>query len=151
MKFHQLTKHPSYGISKCGVVRKVEELKTRISSYGYKVLTITSYGKRRVIPLHRLLAEQFIPNPKNYRFVVHLDGDKLNNDLDNLKWTMYPCDTKANQERRLGKTKYRLTKDEVIEIRGLIGKGLKQTEIARKFNITQQTIFSIKHFKTWKN
>lgn len=36
--------------------------------------------------LHRLLAEAFIPNPNNYETVNHKDGNKLNNNLDNLEW-----------------------------------------------------------------
>lgn len=154
MKFHQLTKHPSYEISKSGIVRKISNQKVlnkRISSYGYYVATLVSFGVRRVIPLHRLLAEQFIPNPKNLRYVIPKDGDKLNLSLDNLKYTAYPCDNEKNQARRLNKTKYRLTNEQVSEIKKLLGEGLRQTEIARKFDISQQTIFSIKHSRTWKS
>lgn len=36
--------------------------------------------------LHRLLAIQFVPNPENKVNVIHIDGDKLNNDISNLRW-----------------------------------------------------------------
>lgn len=36
--------------------------------------------------IHRLVALTYIPNPHNYRVVRHLDNNKLNNHVSNLKW-----------------------------------------------------------------
>jgi hypothetical protein len=38
-------------------------------------------------PLHRLLAELYVPNPQNKPIVSHIDTNKRNNHIENLIWT----------------------------------------------------------------
>lgn len=56
-------------------------------SKGYPQVSL-QYGKEKgkVIGIHRILAELFIPNPKNLPQVNHIDGNKMNYSLDNLEW-----------------------------------------------------------------
>ena len=49
------------------------------------LLLVCEDNKRRHFRVHRLVAEIYIGNPKNYPIVLHLDNNKLNNHYSNLK------------------------------------------------------------------
>ncbi len=53
-----------------------------ISNKGYIVVWISN--KRKL--LHRLIAEAFIANPDNKPFIDHVDRNRMNNNLGNLRW-----------------------------------------------------------------
>lgn len=52
----------------------------------YRYINFRWNGKQKNKSIHRLVAEAFLPNPDNLPCVHHIDGDRLNNRLDNLKW-----------------------------------------------------------------
>lgn len=43
-------------------------------------------SKSKTLKIHREVAKAFIPNPNNLRVVNHIDGNKLNNNVNNLEW-----------------------------------------------------------------
>ena len=53
---------------------------------GYYGIEITKDGIPKYTSIHRLLAIQFIPNPDNLPMVDHIDQNKTNNCLENLRW-----------------------------------------------------------------
>ena len=61
--------------------------KQSISKRGYYVVDLLLNDVRKTKTVHRLIAIQFIPNPDNKPHVNHIDGNPLNNAIDNLEWT----------------------------------------------------------------
>ena len=53
---------------------------------GYVYAWLYSHCKGKLAPIHRLVAQAFIPNPENKGDVNHKDCDRTNNSLDNLEW-----------------------------------------------------------------
>lgn len=64
-------------------------IKSKVNKNGYAIIDIQFNKVRKVIPLHRILAASFIPNPENKKTVNHKDGNKLNNSLLNLEWNTH--------------------------------------------------------------
>lgn len=56
---------------------------------GYLYVDLYKNGKSYKRPIHRLLAESFIPNPDKKPTVDHKDGNRTNNALFNLRWATY--------------------------------------------------------------
>ena len=64
-------------------------LKPSISKCGYKQINLSKNDKKSGKLIHRLVAETFIPNIDNKKCVNHKDGNKLNNNVENLEWCTY--------------------------------------------------------------
>lgn len=81
----------NYIISNCGNIKSKKTNKNVYfsNSKNYKRVLLSKNGKAKGYSVHRLVAQNFIPNPNNYPCVNHLDCDKTNNRVDNLQWCTY--------------------------------------------------------------
>ena len=70
---------------------------------GYYQARLYKNNKQHCPYIHRLVAESFIPNPSNYKYVDHIDGNCTNNNVENLRW----CTANMNRLNPITHEKHR--------------------------------------------
>lgn len=66
-----------------------KELFGTVDSTGYLMVTLRKDGARKTISIHRLVAKTFIPNPENKPTVDHINRNKTDNHVENLRWATH--------------------------------------------------------------
>lgn len=105
---------------------------------GYEIVNING----RVLLIHRIVAECFIPNPENKPIVNHKDGNKTNNHVENLEW----CTNSENVQHAwdTGLAHKRKT-DEQVDLQKQLAeklqllrlqKGVSQLEVSKYLGLT---------------
>lgn len=87
--FVKIKDYPNYSINENGDVKSTyvsKMLKPRIAGRGYYCYQLRNENGIKNKYIHRLVAETFIPNPNNLPQVDHIDGNKANNHVSNLRW-----------------------------------------------------------------
>lgn len=78
-----------YQISNLGNVYSLitnKILKPRLTLDGYYQVDLYKNGVKKHLYIHRLVAQSFLDNPKNYKIVNHKDENSMNNIVSNLEW-----------------------------------------------------------------
>lgn len=101
IEFFNLSFTKDYLISKCGLILSLPKnrgnnnklsnnyiiLKPEKLKSGHKKVTIYENGIKKSYLIHKLMAETFLKNENDYKFVVFKDGNQQNLSLDNLEFS----------------------------------------------------------------
>ena len=138
----------------CGFgTRKEERPRKQSVTRGYATCALSINKKIKHYLVHRLVADAFIPNPKNYPQINHKDGNKTNNHIDNLEW----CDRSHNQihARKMklqGGERANTAKlnERCVKAIRMIYPKLTMAELANAFGVTESTISKVINKSNWK-
>lgn len=145
-----------------GRTQTIERKNLTVTHYsnGYCRVGLSKDGETKDFLLNRLVAKAFVSNddPISKIEVNHKDGNKDNNQHENLEW----CTSSENKKhafstglskQKLGESNQfsKLTNEQVLEIRKLyeIG-GYTQRKLAEMFNVGKTTIYEVLNRKTRK-
>lgn len=130
---------------------------------GYPALKLKIQGKDYQFYTHKLVATCFLSKPgKSYRYVIHLDFNKLNNSAENLQWATR-SEMETHQQNSPAVMRYRrmtlkkgpkLTAEQVRRIKRLVtapGRTVLLKDIARQFGISEMQLYRIKSGENWSH
>jgi hypothetical protein len=158
----RLTGSPRWGVPRVSVMADAwRDMTIQTLPNGYRALNLrsgdpTRARKSRVRYIHRVLLEAFVgPCPSGFE-CRHLDGNRTNNALDNLRWGT-KAENAADQARhgtrprgsRHGVAK--LNEAQVLSIRDAILAGEPDGPIARRYRVCDSTIANIRLGRTWQH
>jgi hypothetical protein len=119
-----------------------------VNKRGYESLVLRHDGKNRTYEVQRLVALAFLgPRPEGHE-TRHLDGNRLNNRLDNLAYG-------TRSQNQLDVYDYRgyhhrLTPANVLDIRARLAVGETGRALAREYKVRDSMISAIKHREVYK-
>lgn len=102
MKYFPIKNNEQYYINEFGEIASTKSnkiLKPSLSTNGYLTVGLN----RKMLKVHRLVAETYLDNPDGLPMVDHVDGNKLNNHYTNLRWCTHQqncdwaCDLRMTQ------------------------------------------------------
>lgn len=149
-----------YEVSLNGEVRRISNKQVKkpyLIHNGYWAVQLNINGKRKGYLIHRLIAENFLPNPDNKPFVNHIDSDRTNNSLNNLEWCThqenvihsYKQGFSSNLGSKNGFSK--LNEELVKEIRKRHSLGETNKQIATDIGVSENCIQQVTKRINWKH
>lgn len=129
-----------YEVSSYGRVRNIKRspwhiLKNNNSSNGYLIVGLSRNGHHKTHSVHRIVATAFIQNPDKKSDVNHKDGNKTNNNVENLEWV-----TKSENERHSFDVLGKKTPSLPNKMRGKYGKLHNRSVPVIQYSLTGEFI-----------
>lgn len=122
---------------------RIIKLSKWIDNVGYYTVSFRIDGKKIYRRIHRIIAETLLPNPNNLPFVNHIDGNKLNNSIENLEWCTNQYNTQQAYDNNLYKSKKECPVRAINKYNGRIFEFNSIRNCAEQLQLNRKTITSI--------
>lgn len=162
----------NYEVSSCGKVRSMYEniertngrnyerksriLKPAKDNSGYLRVAFKHNGKLTTFKVHRIVAEAFLG--KSTLEIDHIDGNKLNNSIENLEWVTRSENVKRAFKIGLSKPLKgsanpcaKIDEIKALTIKTYLSSGIGPIEISKIMGISKHIVKDISRNKTWKH
>ena len=132
---------------------------------GYNTLPLRPFGKSTTYYVHKLVAQSFLPLPhEGEAYVIHLDYNKSNNYVRNLKWATRQAtfvhqqgnpsvlEGRKKVKKRCPETGPKLTSTQVMRLKKKLldpGKKTKLRIIAKQFGVSEMQLHRIRKGENW--
>ncbi len=132
----------------------------RPNTSGYASFTAGRKGHRINVAVHRLVAENFLPNPNKYSDVDHRDSNRMNAALENLEWVPHSENVKRayargnHDGRATGVKNPRAKLDDSLVTQMRIEYWFFSTSVmtlSKKYNVPWSTVSHVVNGETWVN
>ena len=153
-EYREIDGFPNYRVSNDGIVESRSSgewraLKPSIH-HGYMFLTLCAKSGYRVVRIHRLVAQAFIPNPDGLPVVRHLDGTRTNNHVGNLAWGTVSDNEMDKVRHGTWAPSAKLTAAQRMEAHELRESGMSYRQIGRRLGVTHVPIIKLLKGRTWR-
>lgn len=99
----------NYAVSSTGKVKSFHSqkiIKPFTNHKGYLIVTLSKDGRKKNMRIHRLVAQAFIDNSANLPEVDHINGERQDNRVENLRWASGSSNTRNREVCRTAKSKF---------------------------------------------
>ena len=162
-RIHWADKH--YEISSFGRVKSFYsdtkgQLLKHMPIKGFETVDICVRGENKTFCVHKLTAEFFLSKTNaNETIVIHRDWNKSNNNINNLQWVTSEESFERVREKeqedvkKNGRTvtNSKLSPEDIVTLKTMLKKGIKQNVIARLFDISEMQVTRIKRNENWSH
>lgn len=166
--FEGINEEEKYEVSDFGRIRRFKKeikdwkvLKAQLVN-GYRYFTFKSnidWKHKKTKIVHKIVAGAFCDRPsEDYTYVIHLDFNKENNQVENLKWVTKDLLNEHHKDNpnykaidRKGRiTNAKLTETDVIRLKKKLRRGKnKLYKLAKEFGITHTQLNRIRSGENW--
>jgi hypothetical protein len=134
-------------------LRKGRVLASIRKNNGYLCVTLAKGSVRVQVALHRLVARAFLGECPIGLHVLHTDGDKNNNRVDNLRYGTPAeniADTERHGKRRKG-SRHPLAKLDEDAVQTIRSSGRSCREVAEWFGVSAANVSAVRRRRIWRH